>query len=459
MKKYIVILVALVSLSSCRKWLEVYPEGVQLEEEAIKSQDDMVKLLNSCYDAMANQYNGQVQLFNELLGDNLEKPQSGFVVPIYQRTTNFFNSDVGGLYLELYRPVFRINFLIKTLQDKRIPVDAATESRLIAEGKFLRAMCHFDLVRLWAQPYGASADNSHLGIVIRKAPTTDPLPRSSVKEVYDFIIGDLNDAIANLPDNNGNYADKDAARALLAKVYFQMNKFDKVKELCDVVIPNYTMDTTLNRFVNALTSSENIFSFVSSSTQDNRASRFIGNFRIVNPSNPPAFRLSKSLYTEATSDPTDKRAAQYAVFNAGTSTETYGITKFNYDWLSVPMLYLTQLKLMRAEANAKLGVDLPTAIKDVNDVLERAFGSQVNNLPSGAGATQIVNEARKQRRLEFPIEGDRVQDLKRIGALEDPSGATFKIRNSPWNCPGLALQFPVNERTSVFVFNEEGNCE
>jgi hypothetical protein len=459
MKKIFIIALALISLSSCRKWLDVKPEGVQLEVDAVKTQADLQALLNSTYDALANQYNGQVQLFNELLGDNLEKPQSGFVVPIYLRTTNFFNSDVGGLYTELYRPVFRINYLMEKLNEKSISVDPTVEQKMIAEGKFLRALAHFDLVRLWAQPYGYTQDNSHPGIVIKKTSNTDPLPRSSVAAVYDFIISDLNDAITNLPESNGNYASKNAARALLAKVYFQMNNYTKTKELCDLVIPSYTMDTTINRFENALTSTENVFSFVSTGTQDNRASRFIGNFRIVNPANPAPYRLSRSLYLAATADPADKRSQLYSVFNAGTSTETYGINKFNFDFLSVPMLYLTQLKLMRAEANAQLGADLTTAIDDVNAIISRAYGSSVNNLPSNASASQIIAEARKQRRLEFPIEGDRVQDLKRIGAKEDPTGTTIKIRDSRWNCPGLALQFPVNERTSIFVFNEEGNCE
>lgn len=459
MKKIFIIALALISLSSCRKWLEVKPEGSQLEEEAIRNPADLQALLNSSYDALANQYKGQVQLFNELLGDNLEKPQSGFVASIYLRSTNFFNPDVSGLYLELYRPVFRVNYLMEKLEKKSISVDPNVEQRMIAESKFLRALCHFDIVRLWAQPYGFTADNSHLGIVIKRNTNTDPLPRSSVAAVYDFIISDLNDAIANLPEENGNYANKNVARALLAKVYFQMNNYTKTKELCDLVIPAYSMDTTLNRFENALTSPENIFSFVSTGPQDNRASIFIGNFRIVNPTNPSPFRLSKSLYLAGTADVADKRSKFYAIFNEGTSAETYGIKKFDFDFLSTPFIYLTQLKLMRAEANAQLGADLTTAVDDVNAIISRAYGSNVNNLPANASASQIIAEARKQRRLEFPIEGERTQDLKRIGAKEDPSGSTFKIRDSRWNCPGLALQFPVNERTSVFVFNEEGNCE
>jgi hypothetical protein len=458
--KYIIVFFAFLSLASCRKWLDVKPEGVQLEEDAIQSQADLQAVLNSIYDNLANQYNGRIQLFNELLGDNMEKPQSGFTVPIYLRTTNFFNSDVGGLYSELYRAAFRVNYLMEKINSNTITVDAVAAKRMIAEAKFLRAMAHFELVKLWAQPAGYTADNSHLGVVIRNSSAAEPMPRSTVAQVYAFILNDLTESAADLPASNNDFATQNAAKALMAKVYFQMNNFAKTKELCDELIPQYTTDSTLNRFENAATSSEKIFSFISKSVQDNRAAGFIGNFRIANASSPSVYRLSKEMYLAATADANDKRAAYYAVFNAGTSAETYGTTKFNFDFLSMPFLYLTQLKLMRAEANAQLSLNLDIAISDVNDVLNRAYGNNSMNLSGSASKEQIIVEVRKQRRLEFALEGDRVQELKRVGALEDQTGSGLvKIRGSKWNCPGLALQFPSTEKTSFFVFNDEGNCD
>lgn len=460
MKKLLLISILFLSLGSCRKWLEIYPEGVQLEEDAVKTQADLNNILVSCYDAAANHYNGRVQFFNELMGDNLEKPQSGFTVPIYLRTTNYFNSDVGGLYGDLYNVVFRLNYILKRMDDGTIEIDNAFKSRVSGEVKFLRAMIYFDLVRIWAQPYGFTSDNSHLGVVIRTAPETTPKARGTVAEAYGLILSDLTDAAALLPASNGNYARQDAAKALMAKVYFQMNDYTKVKDLCNELIPKYTLDSNLNRFPNALTSTENIFSFVSTGTGDNRTANYINNYRFVNSTNPSPIRLSKSLYLEATADTNDRRSKFYAVYNQGTSAETYCISKFNYDFLSNPILYLTQLKLMRAEALAILGSDVTTAIDDVNDILERAYGNQSNNLPTNTIAPDVILVTRKQSRLEFPLEGARVQDLKRIGAKEDPAGAGLvMIRNSKWNCPGLALQFPVNENTSVFKFNIEGGCE
>lgn len=460
MKKIYIILALVISFSSCRKWLEITPEGEVPESEAVKTQQDLQNLLNSSYDALANHYNGRVQFFNELLGDNLERPQSGFTVPVYLRTTNYFNSDVGGLYNDIYNVVFRLNFLMFKIEEGVIPVDAEFKVRATAEAKFLRAMAHFDLVRIWAQPYGYTANNSHPGIVIRNEVDTKPKARASVADVYSFILDDLAAAAANLPDNNGNYANKDAAKALLANVRFQQNDFPNTLALCNELLAKYTMDSTLNRFENVLTSPEKIFAFVSTGVADNRTATYVNNFRIVNPSNPSPNRLSRTLYYEATADTNDQRSKFYAIFNQGTSSETYGITKFNGDFFSNPMFYASQLKLMRAEALVKSSGSLSQAIDDVNAIIERAYKNSNNNLPSNTAAADVLTMIRKQRRLEFPLEGVRTQDLKRIGALEDPTGSGIvSIRGAKWNCNGLALQFPVNENTSIFEFNQEGGCE
>ncbi len=460
MKKIIYILLLTITFSSCQKWLDIKPEGEVPEDEAVKNQEDLNRILNSSYDAAANHYSGRIQFFNELLGDNLEKPQSGFTVPIYQRTTNYFNSDVSSLYNDMYHVIFRLNFLLEKVKDGSIKVDDAFKVRASAEARFLRAMVHFDIVRLWAQPYGFTSNNTHPGIVIRDNLNTQSEARSSVADVYAFIIADLNAAIEDLPESNSVYATKDAAKALLAKVRFQSNDFTNTVILCNELLAKYPLDTTLNRFENALSSPEKIFAFVSTGVGDNRASTYINNYRVVNPTNPPPNRLSKSLYLEATADTADKRSKYYLIFNAGESSETYGITKFNFDYLSNPISYSSQLVLMRAEALLKSGGSTTQALADVNAIIERAYGNKNYNVPDGTNINDVLAMIRKQRRLEFPLEGVRTQDLKRIGALEDPTGSGFvTIRNSKWNCPGLALQFPVNENTSIFEFNPEGGCE
>jgi hypothetical protein len=48
-----------------------------------------------------------------------------------------------------------------------------------------------------------------------------------------------------------------------------------------------------------------------------------------------------------------------------------------------------------------------------------------------------------------------MEQLKRRGA----KGENIIIRGAPWNCPGMALQFPNGEFTSaLFTGNPEGGC-
>src|SRR5690625_7746917 len=88
----------------------------------------------------------------------------------------------------------------------------------------MRALGHFDLCRVYAQPYNYTADASHLGIpVLTVTPGPDDLPaRQSVRDVYDQIIKDLLDAeelFGEEPFHDAFHISKKAVWALLARVY------------------------------------------------------------------------------------------------------------------------------------------------------------------------------------------------------------------------------------------------
>ena len=457
-----VLLTSVFAVSSCTSELDLKPEGVILVDSALKTPADMQKLLNSCYDALANQYNGTVQTYSDLMGDDIAKPfrdDLGFKTEIYNRSSNFFNSDVGGLYGRLYIPVYRVNTM-ELYYDKIIGLSEEEKTRMRAEGKFIRALCHFDLVRLWAQPYGYTLDNSHLGVPIRDKATKDPLARATVAQVYDFVVSDLNYAIANLPAANGNYANKDAAKSLLALVYFQMNKFNDALPLLNEIINSgvYPLSSSLNRFDNAAAAQEYVFKFVSTGSNDNRAAEFINRFRSDN--NPqPDYNVSNDIYNLIAADTTDARIQFFGTMNPNTPKQYRVLKKFNADYFSVPLINTTQLLLTRAEVLAELGQDLGQAVTDVNAIIKRAYPGNTNKeIAANADARTILLTVRAERRKELFCEGDRVNYLKRIGALANPLDGAITIRNAVWNCPGLALQFPSSERTSIFVMNETGGC-
>jgi hypothetical protein len=84
---------------------------------------------------------------------------------------------------------------------------------------------------------------------------------------------------------------------------------------------------------------------------------------------------------------------------------------------------------------------------------------------SASTPENAIRAVREERRRELFAEGNRLQDLKRIGAATE-RGKTrapevgLRIRNAPWNCPGLCPQIPDNESSGVtgMVPNPEGGC-
>jgi len=112
------------------------------------------------------------------------------------------------------------------------------------------------------------------------------------------------------------------------------------------------------------------------------------------------------------------------------------------------------MHLIRAESYAKQGTDLSVALQDVNNIRTRAYVTP-DLLPSAATANQILDAVRAERKIELLFQGDRIHEVKRLGAIE---GENLFIRGHEWNCKGMLLQFPITEKTDIFNINPTGGC-
>lgn len=459
MKKisYFILAIGLaLGIASCEKMLEYPPEGAILAADALKTPDDAQRLLNSCYDVIANLFDGKYQNICELMSDNMAEPNGLDFNAVYNRETNFFTPTTNGTYGDFYYAIYRCNSLMKNF-DLIDGLSDDDRNRMEAEAKFIRAFCHFNVVKIWAQPYGSSPSNSHLGIILRREASNEPLSRSTVGESYSFIIEDLEYAYSNLPESNGNYATKDAAAGLLAMVYFQMNNYVEAEHFASLVINfgNYTMRDTLDRFpATPEVNLETVFGIVSSNPGadhvDQRTDNFIGNYNAGGVL-PPNLMFSNELYQFTNLNSADDRLGWMQ-----SSGGKYKNRRFeNKVFFNIPIIYLTELKLIRAECLGEMGSQLEVAISDINEIRGRAFGAGLNDLSSGSTPAEVIAAARREYRIETMGEGKWIDQLKRIGA----KGENVVVRDAPWNCPGMALQFPNSEFTSaLFVGNPEGGC-
>lgn len=454
-------LMVLISLAACEKNLDVSPDpsfGLD-PSEAIKNADDMQKLLNSCYDACANMMGGQFQVISDLLADDVTRPlnNDGNATAVYNRSVAQFNGMTNSAYAQPYFTIYRVN--VMDLYYDQVTFSSGEKERLQGEAAFLRALCHFETVKLWAQPTGYTTDNSHLGIIGRIRAKNEVVLRSSVSSNYNLIITDLQKAINLLPVSNGVYANQNSAKALLAKVYFTMGNYNAALPLLnDVIGAGYKLSDSLNRFIRTDTESEIIFGFVTTNSAydiNSRGSGFKGSYR--NDISIPTLGISSELFSLLSADTTDKRSKFVTVLNPGQANEIKVSTKFNLNNFATPYLTLTDMLLMRAEIYA-LESNSASSIADLGLIVKRAYGVTSSKYVSlsGLNGQALIDEVRLQRRIEMHLEGDRLTQLKRIGAFHSPN---LKIRNAPWNCAGMVLQFPSSAGTvKGFIFNPEGGC-
>ncbi len=459
--RYIYILIFLCSLSiSCNKSdLSFPPDNQILAEDAIQDADDLQQLLNSAYDVLANTYNGNCQNLKTLMADNIAAPNNNYdYMELYNRNTLYFNGTIGQYYQQPYIAIYRCNYLIENIDLVESLTNAAAV-RLISEAKFIRALCHYDLVNLFAHPFGYTLDNNHDGIIIKNSTDPSPLPRSTVNQVYEFILSDLEYASDNLPTTNGNYATKYSADALLAHIYFQMNNLEYALSNCNSVINSgqFILDND-SLFLERFRSSGNlevIFGTISTSNFDIRSSGFTNNYR-SDVNDNPTFRASSSIFemTQEYGNNEDRRSEWFEMKNIGLENEFIAINKFNKDYFNVPILHLTQIYLLRAELHARLG-NISQAIDDINKIISRAYLTASQIVDSSVNNQELLDIINRERQLELCFEGDRLLALKQRGAFYEPD---LEIRNALWNCDGFLLQFPATAQTSLFVQNPPGGC-
>lgn len=452
--KTIAAVAVVVGFASCEKAITFYQDDDQfiLADQALESPEDAQKLLNSIYDVEANFLGGQMQNFGELLADNNDNPagRNDDYTQVYNRGTDFFNGTISSVYKDAYIAIFRANVLLQEIGEiPGVTPEYATQVR--AEARFIRALNNFMVVRLFAQPWGSTPGNTHPGITIRSIPEQTPMPRNSVAQVYVTILSDAQFAEEKLGEVNGVYATKWSAKALLAKVYFEMQDYQQaLAKVAEIEASGQFELDDLDRFDYG-GSTENLFYITSTpGINDRRGTGFSGNYRTDLPA-APTLRTNKAFYDIATADTNDLRSQWFDVLFPGASNQAYGVAKFNFDFLQVPVLHFTEMLLIKAECQYELG-DATGSVATLNRLRTRANAAQIGAL-SGADLLQAVQA---ERRIEMSFEGDRVFQLKRLGV----KGIITKIRNAPWNCNGMVLQFPNSEGTGGgFTFNPEGGCQ
>jgi len=408
------------------------------------------------------------QIFSEFMTDN-----AAFIgsFPTFQEIRDYntisTNGNVQGVWQQHYRVVLRSNDVIENIPKV---VDAgftdAERTQFIAEAKFLRALAHFQLVNLFAQPYQLS-NGTNLGVPLITTPftgTVDFVSRNTVNEVHAQIKTDLADAIAGLPDTYSSAvfargrATKGAARALLGRLNLYRGEWADAATNSLAVLTastpgyapaaNYTFWTSKN-------TPEDVFTVQNNNIDNGRT----GTGGWASWHRPAAnggrgdMKFSPELIAAYTQEAGDLR---YALRSTGVGADAQS-GEFTTKWSDAvnnadnsPVIRTTEVILNYVEAKAEQDNAVSQNLIDRMNVLRTRAGLASWTLGTFASKDAFVTAVLNERRKELAFEGHRRMDLLRrnqplrVGNPSAAFGANKTIMPIPQrevdNNPGLAGQ-------------------
>lgn len=442
-------LLLLIIISSCRKTF--VPSTAIDENSALSNAGDIETATIGTYALFKNAgYVRSGHFLMEYPTDEIAQGQnsSDDLTRAY-RYTHLTTSDHANLFWgQAYKAAEAANRIIGV-----IPDDAGDELRqLKGENLFIRAMMHYNLVRIFGRPFPQGNGNNP-GVPILKDGLSDSakatLSRSSVKEVYDFVIADLLKAAELMrggSQGNANpFASKEVVYALLSRVYLYKEENAKAIEYADKVINSgrYSL-LSGNEYTNYFRgvpegNKETIFCIRHTKTEDRGFSAIGSMYFSGDASGVPQSQAysgwaeiyaSQKYMDTLGKNPTDLRFGFISPLKVSgvlqyntkltPNTPMYYINKYSLQEgivnLSSPVyMRLAEMYLIKAEANAKLGND-QLALDDVNKIRQRAglTGTALHTLASIASAGKTaLDVVLDERYLELAFEGHRAYDLFR----------------------------------------------
>lgn len=433
------------SLSSCvNDWLDVAPSDGTDAGAALTSSSDLAAARTGMYKALkgnsslVDYYGQQFFVYGDVhAGDDYQYNNLGgsnrasFYYDMNYQTASEFTSSSNVAWKSPYIVIGRANRIIAAAEGGALSDAAeakATIDQYAAEAKVLRALAHFDLVRIYGKPY-TEDQGASLGVpLVTEVLESNAKPaRSTVAEVYTQVVKDLTEAISSnalATETEPGYVSVWGAKAILSRVYLNMGDYANALSVAEDIIKNsgaalWTRDQYFKAW-DASTPNESEFLFrlnVTGST-DNNDLNGIGNLQ--QRDGYKEMVATKKFVDMLTSDPKDVRNGMFLPATAAKEVATYGTNKVFLNKLRgqggnsrnvtiVPIIRLSEVYLTAAEC-AFRNNDKTKAVEYLNDLVK-------NRTTTEASLATVDNITLEriliERRKELIGEGQRYFDALR----------------------------------------------
>lgn len=441
--KFYILLTGIISLSSCKKYLDQLPNPQLAIPNSVK---DLQALLDN-YNTMNYRFPTTMVMLSDdyyLLPNDLNSVANSTYRNQYtwQKDDSQFSD-----WVSIYGgPIKTANVILDNIENiSRNQPNTEEINKIKGSALFFRSFYFYALAQLFAQPYQKSTANSDLGIALRlDADFNKVSTRSTVSQTYEQIIQDLESAIEILPEKHllKSRPTKAAAYGTLARTYLAMNDYQNAGNFADLCIKSYGQDSLIN--YNTLnTNSEAPFKRFNKEIIFDAIGAFnplIQNSRAKIDSNLylsySINDLRKTLFFKTNGDNTYNFKGDYDGNGVNTGFAYGGIV-------------LDEIYLIRAEAYARAN-QVELALKDLNRLLLNRFksGSFIPSTATDSKTALILILA--ERRKELIFRGTRWTDLRRL--KEDPDHLVIPSRRlgdqvytlNPSNT-GYTLLIPIHE--------------
>ncbi len=441
MKRIIIYITLLIfTTTACNDFLEQEP-GTQTSVDEIFSTYEGFKMsLNGCYYDLEAALSGERNaVYADALGGNINftPSETSYEISAPYKIENVYSfsdvsddSDMSTIYQSLYELINEANLILEHISSLEDATDDQ-KSQLKAECLCIRAISHFYLVRYYAQNYSYTSDASHPGIICNTKTQevgVDYPARNTVKETYDIIIADLQNAIdyfkseTILEGAEYSYFTSTSCKALLSKVALYAEDYQ--------LAIDYSSDVILNSGINLLTTdnyvsewkktntpvSEIIFELSAKIDDEGDYKNTLSGFYGIIASEADYSDYSANQDLLNLFEENDVRGSEmytsYAINKIigdeaeAVLTNYYFTNKFQ-DNPGNPILRLSEIYLIRAEAYSRL--DEPeNALTDLNSIRENR-GSTPALI-----SDDLLEEIFLERRKELCFEGELFFDIARF---------------------------------------------
>ncbi|RAJ81839.1 SusD-like starch-binding protein associating with outer membrane [Chitinophaga dinghuensis] len=433
MKKTLYIFVVAGFISSCNKFLDIVPKGKDTpstlaQYNGLMNNTNLINLSGTRKNADGSETSTGVVTASVAMGDDY------IASPVYleqlgMKAINGYKWDAQ-LYLPsddapewgaFYSQIYNYNLIANNVM--ATPDTAITKKKaILAEARIGRAYMHFMLANYFGKPYNpaTSATDPAVPLVTVADVTQTNFRRSTVQEIYDFVLREILESVNDLPDQTQNRLrmGKAAGYYILGQVYLYMAKYEDAKgalvksmdytKNSSITLQLFNYNTKMSEWYNPALPAFGASSYPTLQQSD----EVIYLKQVILLDYVFSNTCGISPATMALFDPADQRLKFF--YNR---TFMSGVSELPYFSRTAPYSVnygadMTGLFLMLAECKARTG-DLSGAINDIQTFRQSRMPATIAAV-NISDADMLIKFIIDERKREYAGTGLRWFDMRRL---------------------------------------------